>query len=150
MLVSPGPVWRHLQFPKLNNICHLSDHLTHLSMSSCNFLSPISLVFLNSLVSSAHFLIVSVTPSSKSLTYTNNKIGRSTDPCSTPLKNDIQLETSPSTTTLCLQSVGECSIQLIIRFPIPCDFNLSIRFWCGTFSGNPKRSHLPMTHHQPT
>ena len=34
---------RHLHFPKLNNICHFSDHLTNLSMSSCKFgLSPIS------------------------------------------------------------------------------------------------------------
>ena len=33
------------------NICHFSDHLTNLSTSSCNFyLSPISLVFLESLV----------------------------------------------------------------------------------------------------
>ena len=40
----------HLHFPKLNNICHFSDHLTNLSMSSCKFcLSPISLTFLNSL-----------------------------------------------------------------------------------------------------
>ena len=33
--VFPGPVCRHLHFPKLNNICHFSDHLTNLSMSSC-------------------------------------------------------------------------------------------------------------------
>ena len=46
MLVFPGPMCRHLHFPKLNNICHFSDHLTNLSMSSCKFcLSPISLVF---------------------------------------------------------------------------------------------------------
>ena len=44
--VFPGHVCRHLHFPKLNNICHFSDHLTNLSMSSCNFcLSPISLSF---------------------------------------------------------------------------------------------------------
>ena len=42
MPVFPGPVCRHLHFPKLNNICHLSDHLTNLSMSSCKLcLSPI-------------------------------------------------------------------------------------------------------------
>ena len=30
MPVFPGPVCRHLHFPKLNNICHFSDHLTNL------------------------------------------------------------------------------------------------------------------------
>ena len=65
-----GPVCRHLHFRKLNNICHFSDHLTNLSMSSCNIcLSTISLVFLKRLVSSAHFNILLVTPSSKSLMY---------------------------------------------------------------------------------
>ena len=44
----------------------------------------------------------------------------------TPLKTDFQLEASPSTTTLCLLSVSHCSIQLIIVFPIPCAFNMSI------------------------
>ena len=67
-----------------------------------------------------------VTPSSKSSMHTKNKIGPSTDPWDTPLKTDFQLETSPSTTTLCLLSVSHCSIQVIILFPIPCDFNLSI------------------------
>ena len=52
-----------------------------------------------SLVSSANFYILPVTPSSKSLMYTKNKIGHSTDPCGTPLKTDFQLETSPSRTT---------------------------------------------------
>ena len=56
-------------------------------MSSCKFcLSPISLVFLNSLVSSANFNMLPVTPSSKSYMYTKNKIGPSTDPWGTPLK----------------------------------------------------------------
>ena len=85
---------------KFTNICHLSDHLTNLSMSSCNLcLYPISLDFLNSLVSSANFNILPVTPSSKSLMYTKNKIGPSTEPCGTPLKTYFQLEPSPSTTT---------------------------------------------------
>ena len=98
MPVFPGPVCRHLHFPKLNNICHFSDHLINLSMSSCNFcLSPISLAFLNSLASSASFNILPVTHSSKSLSYTINKIGPSTDPCGTPRNTDFQLETSPST-----------------------------------------------------
>ena len=127
MPVCPGPVRRHLNFKKVNIICHFSDHLTNLSMSSCNFcLSPISLVFLNSLVSSANFNMLPVTPSSKSSMYTKNKIGPSTDHWGNPLKTDFQLETSPSTTTLCLLSVSHCSIQLIILFPIPCDINLSI------------------------
>ena len=81
MPVFPGPVCRHLHFPKLNNICHFSDHLTKLSMSSCNFcLFPISLVFLNSLLSSANLK----SSSSKSSMYTKNKIGPSTDPWGTP------------------------------------------------------------------
>ena len=50
------------------------------------------------------------------------------------VKTDFQLETSPSTPTLCLLSVSHCSIQLIILFPILCDFNLSISLCCGTFS----------------
>ena len=36
----PGPVRRHLHFTTLNSICHFSDHLTNLSMSSCNFCYP--------------------------------------------------------------------------------------------------------------
>ena len=45
-------------------------------MSSCKFfLSPISLTFLNSLVSCANFNILPVTPSSKSLMYTKNMRG---------------------------------------------------------------------------
>ena len=137
MPVFPGPLCIHLYFPKLNNICHFSDHLTNLSISSCNLcLSPISLAFLNSLVSSANFNILPVTPSSKSLMYTNNKICHIIDHCGTPLKPDFQLETSPSTTTLCLLSVSHCSIQLIILFPIPCDFNVSISLWCGTLSND--------------
>ncbi len=128
MLVFPGPMCRHfLHFPKLNNICNFSDHLTNLSMSSCNLcLSQIFLVFVNSLVSSANFNILPVTPSSKSSMYTNNKIDPSTDPCGTPLKTDVQIETTPSTTTLCLLSVSHYSIQLTILCPMPCDFNLSI------------------------
>ena len=52
-----------------------------------------------------------VTPSSKSFMYIKNKIGPSTDPWGTPLKTGFQLETSPSTTTLCLLSFSHCSIQ---------------------------------------
>ena len=65
-----------------------------------------SLVCLNSLVSSATFNSLPVTPSSKSLMYTKNIIGPSAEPCGTPLKTNVKLETSPSTTTLFLLSVG--------------------------------------------
>ena len=121
----PCPACRHLHFWKLNNICHFSGHLINLSMSSCSCcLSPFPLIFLKSLVSSANFNILLVTPSSRSLMYIKNKIGPSTDPCGTPLKTGFQFETSPSTTTLCLLSVSHCSIQFIILIPIPWDFNL--------------------------
>ena len=70
MPLFPSYVCRHLHFQKLNNICHFSDHLTNLSMSSCSFcLSPMNLVFLNSLVSSANCNMLPVTPSSKSFMY---------------------------------------------------------------------------------
>ena len=136
-------------FSKSNSICHFSDNLTNLSMSSCNFcLSPISLVFLNSF---AYFNSLPVTPSSKSLMYTKNKIGPSTDPCGTPLKTDFQLETFPSTTTLsCLLTVSHWSIQLIILLPIPYfNFNFCVALY-QMLSGNPNILHLPMTPHQPT
>ena len=133
--VFPCLACRHLHFWKLNNICHVSDHLTNLSISSCSCcLSPFPLIFLKSLVSSANFNILLVTPSSRSLMYIKNKIGPSTDHCGTPLKTGFQFETSPSTTTLCLLSVSHCSIQFIILIPIPWDFNLSISLWCGTLS----------------
>ena len=60
------------------------------------------------------------------LIYTNNKVGPIYDLCGTPLKTNFQLETSPSTTAHCLLSVSHCSIQLIIMFPTPRDFRLSI------------------------
>ena len=96
-----------------------------------------------------------VTPSSKSFMYTKNKIGPSTDPCGTPLKTDFQLEASPSTTTLCFLSVSYCSVQLIILFAIPCDFNLSSLLvfdveLCQMLPGNPNRLHLPVTPRTPT
>ena len=67
----------------------------------------------NSLVSPANVNILPVTSSSKSLLDTKHKIGPSTDPCGVPLNTDFQLETSLSTTTLCLLSVSHLSIQLI-------------------------------------
>ena len=37
----PCPVCRHLHFPKFNNVCYFSDHLTNLSRSFCTCcLSP--------------------------------------------------------------------------------------------------------------
>ena len=59
------------------------------------------------------FQILPVIPCSKSLMYSKNKIGPSTDRCGTPANIDFQIETSPSTTTLCLLSVSNYSIQLI-------------------------------------
>ena len=45
----------HLHFPKLNNICHFSDHLTNFSRSSCKLCLFVALVtFLNTFVSSAN------------------------------------------------------------------------------------------------
>ena len=64
----PCPVCRHLHFPKLNNICHFSDHLTNLSRLFYTFcLSPSFLTFLNTFVSSANFGTLLVILSSKSL-----------------------------------------------------------------------------------
>ena len=51
----PCPMCIHLHFPKLNNICHFSDHLTNLSRSSCKLSLSVSLVtVLNTVVSSAN------------------------------------------------------------------------------------------------
>ena len=53
--VFPCPVCMHLHFPKLNNICHFSNHLTNLSRSSCKLCLSVSLVtFLNTVVSSTN------------------------------------------------------------------------------------------------
>ena len=107
----PCPVWRHLHFPKLNSICHFSDHSINLIRSSCKCcLSASLLIFLNTFVSSANFNTLLVMSSSKSLIYIKNKIGPSTDPCGTPLKTAFQFETSPSTTTLCLLPISHFSI----------------------------------------
>ena len=56
--------------------------------------------------------------------YIKNNKGPNTDPCSTLLKNYFQFETSPSTTTRCLLSVSQCSIQLTKPSQIPWAFNL--------------------------
>ena len=71
-------------------------------MSSRNYVSPISLVFLNS------FSILSVTPSSKSLMYTKHKIGPSTEPCHTPL-NTSNLRNQESGTLY----LAHCPYKLI-------------------------------------
>ena len=93
-------------------------------------------------MSSANFNILPVTPPSKSLMYTKNKIGPivGTEPCGTPLETDFQLKTSPCTTSLCLLSVSHCSIQLILQFPIPRDFNLRISLCCVT--PNNEKQHI--------
>ena len=129
------PVWRHLHFPKLNSICHFSDHSINLLRSSCKCcLSASFFIFLNTFVSSANVNTLLVMSSSKSLIYIKNKIGPNTDPCGTQLKTDFQFETFPSTTTLCLLSISHFSIQLIISFPLPWAFSLSSNLWCGTLS----------------
>ena len=110
----PCPIYLH--FPKLNNICHFSDHLTNLFRSSCKLCLSVSLVtFLNTFVSSANFSTLLDMSSSKSFIYIKNSIGPNTDPCGT----DIQFEISPSTITLCLLCVSHFSIQLIASLPIP-------------------------------
>ena len=74
-------------------------------------------------MSSANSSTLLVILSSKSLVYIKNNKGPNTDPCGTPLKNDFQFETYPSTTILL--SVIHCFVQSIMPSPIPCDFNLS-------------------------
>ena len=97
----PCPMCIHLHFPKLNNICHFSDHLTNLSRSSCKLYLSVSLqTFLNTFVSSANLSTLLDMSSSKSFIYIKNSIGPNSDPCGTPLKTDFQFEISPSTITL--------------------------------------------------
>ena len=99
--VFPCPMWIHLHFPKLNNICHFPDHLTNFSRSSCKLCLSVSLVtFLNTFVSSANLSTLLDMSFSKSFIYIKNSIGPNTDPCGTPLKTDFQFEISPSTITL--------------------------------------------------
>ena len=70
----PCPVWRHLHFPKLNSICHFSEHSGNLLRSSCKCcLSASLLIFLNTFVSSTNFNTLLVMSSSKSLLYIKNK-----------------------------------------------------------------------------
>ena len=111
----------HLLFPKLNNICHFSDHLTNFSRSSCKLCLSVSLVtFLNTFVSSANFSTLLDMSSSKSFIYIKNSIGPNTDQCGTPLRTDFQFEISPSTITLCLLCVSHFSIQLITSLALFC------------------------------
>ena len=49
--VFPCPACRHLHVSKLNNICHFSDRMIKLSMSSCSCcLSPFPLIFPKKLI----------------------------------------------------------------------------------------------------
>ena len=129
----PCPMCIHLHFPKLNNICHFSDHLTNLSRSPCKLCLSVSLVtFLNTFVSSANFSTLLDMSSSKSfIYYIKNSIGPNTDPCGTTLKTDFQFEISPSTISItlcllcCLLCISHFSIQLITSLPIPWAFSLS-------------------------
>ena len=51
LLTLPCPMWMHLHLPKLNHICHFSDHLTNLVKSSCGVFICISFY------SSEHFCV---------------------------------------------------------------------------------------------
>ena len=131
----PCPMCIHLHLPKCNNICHFSDHLTHLSRSSCKLCLSVSLVtFLNTVVSSANFTTLLDMSSSKSFIYIKNSKGHNTDPCGTPIKTDFQFEISLSTNTLCFLCVSHFSIQLITSLPMPWAFSLSKHFLCGPLS----------------
>ena len=70
LLTLPCPIWMHLHLPKLNYICHFSDHLTNLVRSSCK-VSFSALVFtvLNTFVSSANLSTLLDKSSSKSFIY---------------------------------------------------------------------------------
>ena len=126
----PCPMCIHLHFPKLNNICHFSDHFTNLSRSSCKLCLSVSLVtFLNTFVSSANLSTLLDMSSSKSYIYIYilKIVEPNTYPCGTPLRTDFQFESSPSTITLCLLCVSHFSIQLITSLPIPWAFSLRHR-----------------------
>ena len=69
------------------------------------------------------YIYIYIILSSKSLIYIKNNKGLNTDPCGTPLKTDLQFETSPYTTASCLLSVSHCSIQSIMPSPIPWAFS---------------------------
>ena len=96
----------HLHFPKLNNICHFSDHLTNLSRSSCKLCLSVSFVtFLNTFVSSANL------STSRSFIYIKNSIGPNTDPCGTPLQTDFQFEIfdqNPTALVAGVQQMEDC------------------------------------------
>ena len=75
----PCRVCRHNHFPKFNNICHFSDHLTNLSRLFCKCcLSQSVLTILKNFVSSAHFAKLLVILSSMSLIYIKNNKGPNT------------------------------------------------------------------------
>ena len=82
----------------------------------------------------------------------NNKIGPSTYPCVTQVNTGFQLETCPSTTTLCRMSVIDLSSWLC-RFPFHVVLTWILVFDVELYqklSGDPHILHLPVTHHQPT
>ena len=86
----PCLVCRHVHFPKLNNICHFSEHLTNLCRTFCKCcLSQSVLTFfcvIRKFQYVAYYIIV------PSFRYIKNNTGHNTDPCGTPLKTDFQFE----------------------------------------------------------
>ena len=121
----PCPMWMHLHFPKLNNICHFSDHMANLARSFHNvFLSASVFTVLNTFVSFANLRTLLDKSSSKSFMNIEINTNPNTDPCGTTLKTRFQFDISPSTITLCLLSINHVCIQLIILSPIPKAFSL--------------------------
>src|ERR1043165_8406094 len=85
----------------LNSICHFLHH----SVIDCRSFSILDIPPSNlptTFASSANFHILFLISSSMSFMYILNKIGRSTDPCGTPLTMSCQSDSSPFRTPLCL------------------------------------------------
>ena len=72
----------------------------------------ITIILLNTVVSSANFSTLVVILLSKSLIYIKNNNGPNNNYCGTPLKTDFQFETSPSATTRFCQSAIVLSSRL--------------------------------------
>ena len=73
-----------------------------------------------------------------------NNMGPNTDPWGTPLITGLQLDSSPSTTTLCFLPDNQSLTQFTTLSPIPWDFNLISNRWWGTLSNAFWKSRKPM------
>ena len=58
-----------------------------------------------------------------------NNMVPNTDPWSTPLITGLQLDSSPSTLTLCFLPDNQFLTQFTTLYPIPWDFNLISNLW---------------------